>query len=85
MFGLIASTGLHIGEALSLRNLDVDLKAGMLRIHQTKFGKSCQVPMHSSTVDALRRYRWMRDLAGEPAAEGGAFFISTRGRLQIIA
>lgn len=81
LFGLIASTGLRIGEALSLRNLDVDLEAGMLRIHQTKFGKSRQVPMHPSTVDALRRYRWMRGLAGEPAAEDGAFFIGTRGRL----
>lgn len=80
LFGLIASTGLRIGEALSLRNLDVDLNAGMLRIHQTKFGKSRQVPMHPSTVDALRRYRRKRDLAGEPAAEDGAFFIGTRGR-----
>ena len=72
LFGLIASTGLRVGEALSLRNMDVDLKAGMLRIHQTKFGKSRQVPMHPSTVDALRRYRWMRDLAGEPAEREAA-------------
>jgi integrase len=82
LFGLIASTGLRVGEALSLRNMDVDLKAGMLSIHQTKFGKSRQVPMHPSTVDALRRYRWMRDLAGEPAVDEAAFFISTRGRLR---
>ncbi|MHB1691496.1 MAG: site-specific integrase [Thiomonas sp.] len=60
--------------------MDVDLKAGMLSIHQTKFGKSRQVPMHPSTVDALRRYRWMRDLAGEPDVEDAAFFIGTRGR-----
>jgi len=80
LFGLIASTGLRIGEALSLRNIDVDLKVGMLSIHQTKFGKSRQVPMHPSTVDALRRYRWMRDLAGESAADDAAFFIGTRGR-----
>jgi integrase len=82
LFGLLASTGLRIGEALSLRNLDVDLKAGMLSIHQTKFGKSRQVPMHPSTVDALRRYRRMRDLTGEPVAEDAAFFIGTRGRLR---
>lgn len=80
LFGLIASTGLRIGEALSLRNLDVDLRVGMLSIHQTKFGKSRQVPMHPSTVDALRRYRWMRDLAGESAAEDASFFVGTRGR-----
>lgn len=52
----------------------------MLSIHQTKFGKSRQVPRHPSTVDALRRYRWMRDLAGEPDVEDAAFFIGTRGR-----
>jgi integrase len=80
LFGLIASTGLRVGEALSLRNMDVDLKAGMLRIHQAKFGKSRQVPMHLSTVDALRRYRWMRDLTGEPTVDDAAFFIGTRGR-----
>jgi integrase len=73
LFGLIASTGLRVGEALSLRNMDVDLKAGMLSIHQTKFGKSRQVPMHPSTMDALQRYRWMRDLAGEPAVDDAAF------------
>jgi integrase len=80
LFGLIASTGLRIGEALSLRNMDVDLKGGMLTIHRTKFGKSRQVPPHPSTVDALRRYRWMRDLAEGPAAEDGPFFVGTRGR-----
>lgn len=80
LFGLIASTGLRIGEALSLRNVDVDLKAGMLSIHQTKFGKSRQVPMHPSTVDALRRYRRTRDLAGEPVTEDAAFFVGTRSR-----
>ncbi len=31
-------------EALTLRNEDVDLKYGMLFIHQSKFGKSRQVP-----------------------------------------
>jgi len=80
LFGLIASTGLRISEALSLHNLDVDLKTGVLRIHQTKFGKSRQVPMHPSTVDALRWYRRTRDRAGEFAAEDAPFFIGTRGR-----
>lgn len=80
LFGLIACTGLRISEALCLRNADVDLKVGMLSIHQTKFGKSRQVPMHPSTVKALRRYRRTRDLAGESAADDAAFFVGTRGR-----
>ncbi len=80
LFGLIASTGLRIGEALSLRNRDVDLKARMLSIHQAKFGKSRQVPMHLSTVNALWRYRRARDRAGASADEDAPFFIGTRGR-----
>ena len=52
----------------------------MLTIHQTKFGKSRQVPLHPSTVEALRRYRWMRDLAGMSAQDEAPFFVGTRGR-----
>jgi integrase len=80
LFGLIACSGLRVSEALALRNLHVDLKHGMLTIDQTKFGKSRQVPMHLSTVEALRRYRWMRDLSGEFAKEDAPFFVGTRGR-----
>lgn len=80
LFGLIASTGMRIGEALALRNEDVDLKYGILTIHQTKFGKSRQVPIHPSTVEALRRYIWIRNLAGDFAQDGSPFFIATRGR-----
>jgi integrase len=80
LFGLIASTGLRISEALSLHNEDVNLKHGLLAIHQTKFDKSRQVPMHPSTVEALRRYLWMRNLAGDFTQEEAPLFIATRGR-----
>ncbi len=80
LFGLIASTGLRISEALALRNADVDLKRGMLTVRQTKFAKSRQVPVHPSTVEALRRYRRMRDLSGQSAQEDAPFFVGTRGR-----
>jgi integrase len=81
LFGLIASTGLRISEALSLKNADVDLKTGMLSIHLTKFGKSRQVPVHPSTLEALRQYRLRRDLAGESYNDDTAFFVGSRGRL----
>ena len=81
LFGLIASTGLRISEALSLKNADVDLKTGMLSIHLTKFGKSRQVPVHPSTLEALRQYRLRRDLAGESCDDDAAFFVGSRGRL----
>ena len=80
LFGLVASCGLRIGEALSLRNADVDLRNGMLLIRKAKFGKSRQVPMHPSTTEALRRYRRALDMAGEPTEPEAAFFIGTRGQ-----
>lgn len=80
VFGLLACTGLRISEVLALRNADVDLKCGRLTVLQTKFTKSRHVPLHLSAVEALRRYRWMRDLAGEFAQEEGPFFVSLRGR-----
>ena len=80
LFGLIASTGMRISEALALRNEDVDLKYGMLTIHQTKFGKSRQVPLHPSTVEALRRYLWMRNLVGSFEQDEAPLFIGTRGQ-----
>lgn len=82
LFGLLASTGLRVSEAVALRDADVDLKYGMLTIARTKFAKSRQVPMHPSTVEALRRYRWMRELAIESARADAPFFVGTRGQRQ---
>ena len=58
LFGLIASCGLRLSEALSLNIGDVDLRRGVLTIRRTKFAKSRQVPLHPSTAKALGRYRW---------------------------
>ncbi|WP_248595593.1 tyrosine-type recombinase/integrase [Candidatus Accumulibacter phosphatis] len=55
LFGLMASTGLRVSEAIHLRDADVDLKRGMLIVRQTKFAKSRQLPLPPSTVEALAR------------------------------
>ena len=81
LFGLIASCGLRLSEALSLNLGDVDLRRGLLTIRRTKFAKSRQVPLHPSTAKALGRYRWWRDVAGASRDDDAAFFIGTRGRL----
>lgn len=81
LFGLIASTGLRVSEALGLCVADVDFKRGMLRIRQSKLGKSRQVPVHASTLEALRRYRRRRDLWIDSDGET-PFFVSTRGQRQ---
>jgi len=61
LIGLLASTGLRITEALTLRAEDVDLQAGVLTIRRTKFRKSRLVPLHTSAVGPLRDYAADRD------------------------
>lgn len=55
LFGLIASTGLRISEALNLRLNDIS-PDGILEIRRTKFGKDRFVPLHPTAVQALNRY-----------------------------
>lgn len=78
LFGLLASTGLRVSEALALRLADVDLQQGVLTIRRTKFGKSRAVPLHPSTTQALRQYRACRDLTGASAGEEEHLFIGLR-------
>jgi integrase len=80
LFGLLACTGLRIGEALGLQEADVDLKAGVLTVRQSKFGKSRLVPLHPSAVEALARYRTQRIRHVRTTPET-PFFVATRGRL----
>jgi integrase len=80
LFGLIACAGLRISEALALLDSDVDLKAGVLTIRRSKFGKSRFVPLNPGAVAALARYRdeRVRYVSADPEQP---FFIATRGRL----
>ena len=79
LFGLIASVGLRVSEALNLLDADVDLKSGTLTVRRTKFAKSRMLPLHPSTVDALQRYRRLRDRHVQANAET-PFFVGTRGQ-----
>lgn len=79
LFGLIASTGLRISEALNLNDLAVDLDGGVLTVRQTKFGKSRQVPLHPSTIGPLATYRALRRQHVRPNP-GSTFFVSSRGK-----
>lgn len=79
LFGLMASTGLRVSEAIHLHDADVDLKQAMLTVRQTKFAKSRQLPLHPSTVEALAHYRRQR-ARHVPTTADSPFFISSRGR-----
>ena len=61
LFGLLAVSGLRLGEALALRSEDVDLKEGVLTIRATKFGKTRLVPIHPSSLRVLVHYADRRD------------------------
>jgi integrase len=54
LFGLLASTGMRISEALNLRIEDVT-PDGLL-IRNTKFGKSRLLPLHASTKAHIETY-----------------------------
>jgi integrase/recombinase XerD len=78
LIGLLATTGLRIGEALRLDRRDLDTSEGVLRIRESKFGKSRLVPLHASTVDALERYDHTRQrLLPDPSTN--SLFVSLRG------
>ena len=53
LFGLLASTGVRLGEAVGLDRDDVDPDAGILTIRRAKFGKSRLVPMHDTTTASV--------------------------------
>ena len=78
LIGLLATTGLRIGEALRLDRRDLDTSEGVLRIRESKFGKSRLVPLDPSAVDALERYDHTRQrLLPDPSTD--SLFVSLRG------
>ena len=77
LFGLLAATGLRISEALRLQWHDLDWPRGLLLVRHSKFDRSRQIPLHVTTLAALRDcQRQCRQ--SFPAAT--AVFITARGR-----
>jgi integrase/recombinase XerD len=83
LFGLLAVTGMRIGEALALEPRDVDLAAGVITIRAqvAKLERARLVPLHATTVQALHSYARIRErLCPDPRSS--VFFLSaTGGRL----
>jgi integrase/recombinase XerD len=78
LIGLLACTGLRIGEAIRLDREDFDPTQGLLVVRDSKFGKSREVLLHESTARALVAYSERRDRLC-PDAKERSFFITTRG------
>jgi integrase len=78
LIGLLAVTGIRVGEAIALDRGDVDLAAGRLTVRFGKFGKTRELVLHPSAVDALRRYQRLRDRLA-PRTGTPALFVSLAG------
>jgi integrase/recombinase XerD len=78
LFGLLAVSGMRLGEAIGLHRDDVDLEAAVITIRHAKFDRPRLVPLHPTAATALRGYAAERDhLCPRPRAD--AFFLSSHG------
>jgi integrase/recombinase XerD len=78
LFGLLAVSGMRIGEAIALEREDVDLEAGLITIRKAKGDRVRLVPLHPTATEALCRYASERDRLC-PTPRSRAFFLSSAG------
>lgn len=78
LIGLLAASGMRAGEAIGLDRGDLDSGQGLLTIRSAKFGKSRQLPLHPSALQALAGYAQLRDREC-PRPASPAFFVSVTG------
>ena len=79
LFGLLAVTGLGVGEACSLEFRDVDLDAAVLTVRGAKFGRDRLVPLHGTTCEVLADYVARRERHWQDRPVSNFLFVSGRG------
>ena len=80
LFGLLAVSGMRVGEAIALDLDDVDLERGVVTIREqtAKLERARLVPLHLTAVQALEQYvRTRQRLCPKPRSR--AFFLSSTG------
>ena len=78
LFGLLATTGMRVGEGIRLDRNDVDWQNQLIVIRHSKFRKSREVALHASAMHALEQYASDRDRFHRKA-RSSAFFVSLAG------
>lgn len=78
LFGLLAVSGMRVGEAIGLNRGDIDFGTGVISIRHTKFDRPRMVPLHATTTAALRTYATERTRFC-PTPRSTAFFVSGAG------
>lgn len=79
LIGLLAATGMRIGEALRLEPDDINHTDAVIIIRQSKFGKSRLVPVRPETILALDDYVMNRDRLLRAERTTTRVFVSSRG------
>lgn len=78
VIGLMAVTGMRVGEVIDLNSSDVDLSQGVITVRRTKGDRTRLVPLASSTQHVLEQYATLRDQK-LPRRHCSNFFVSARG------
>jgi integrase/recombinase XerD len=78
LIGLLSVTGMRCGEAVRLDRDHIDWDEGVITIWNSKFQKHRAIPLHATSIEALRRYTQIRDQFC-PHPTSPAFFLSTVG------
>ena len=80
MLEVLYSTGMRVGELISLRIHDVDLSRGLVTIHGGKGNKDRVTPLGTQAVDAVRDYLERIRPRYRRSAQTPVLFLSSRGR-----
>jgi integrase len=78
LIGLLAVSGMRVGEAIRLDRDDVDYGRSLLVVRNSKREKAREVPLHETTLEALDTYANLRD-RHYPERTSESFFVSTIG------
>ncbi len=79
LFGLLAVSGIRVGEACGLELRDVDLDAAVLTVRGAKFGRDRLVPLHGTTCEVLADYIARRERHWQGRPVSSYLFVSSWG------
>ena len=78
LIGMLAVTGMRVSEAVNLDDDDVNFDEGLIVVRHTKFDKTRELVLQTTTLDALNSYRRSRQ-HHQPSPSTPAFFVSGAG------
>ena len=79
LIGLLACTGMRVGETLALDNADVDFEGRLINVRNSKNLALRLVPITACTAHRLHEYQQARDKRFGPGGPHSAFFVSAKG------